>query len=72
MDKALAPWDQQCPELKEALGKVREHWAARSAQPTFDGVEFAHSFWYGGGSSGISLSEAWRDLGQPGVHPQVL
>ena len=69
MDKALAPWEQQCPELKEALGKVREHWAARSARPRFDGAEFADSFWYTGEL--LSLVDAWRDLGCPGVNPQV-
>ena len=69
MDKALAPWEQQCPELKEALGKVREHWAARSARPRFDGAEFADSFWLTGGL--VSLCDAWVDLGYPGVNPQV-
>ena len=70
MDTALAPWDQQCPELKEALGKVREHWAARSARPTFDGAEFAESFWYDGRL--LSLFDAWKDLGYGGLNPQVL
>ena len=58
MDTALAPWDQQCPKLKEALGKVREHWAAQSARPTFDSTEFAESFWYGGSANAFSLVEA--------------